>query len=161
MYRDAALLAALSFVVVGGIFTIHSHNPSNNNSKSFLYRFFQALRLISLLEPFIIIIIIIIMKFAAATTTTFLLAAAVVLTVSAEEYASFSWGELAVRLPKALSDHSATLDPATNLIYIAGGCGTCSSVKRICFLELQECISLISPCILLFFGPWFRLPQGQ
>lgn len=61
------------------------------------------------------------MKISDATVAVLLAAAA--RAVQAEEHQGFSWGELAVRLPEPLSDHTASLDPATKLIYIAGGCG--------------------------------------
>ncbi|KAG7341500.1 Kelch motif-containing protein [Nitzschia inconspicua] len=59
------------------------------------------------------------MKFAHIIVT-FLAASAS--TVRAEAHQNLGWGVLGVRLPEPLSDLSATLDPATNLIYIAGGC---------------------------------------
>jgi hypothetical protein len=42
--------------------------------------------------------------------------------VHADHDEAFSWGKLAVTLPKPLSDHSASLATSNGLIYIAGGC---------------------------------------
>jgi hypothetical protein len=61
------------------------------------------------------------MKLSNPVVAAFLLAVAS--SVHADEFKDFAWGELAVRLPKPLSDHTASLDPGTELIYIAGGCG--------------------------------------
>jgi hypothetical protein len=36
---------------------------------------------------------------------------------------NWGWAKLEARLPKALSDHSASLSPGNGLVYIAGGCG--------------------------------------
>jgi hypothetical protein len=62
------------------------------------------------------------MKFATSAITA-VLGFAVSSVHGEEEHSSLSWGELAVRLPKPLSDHSASLNPNADLIYIAGGCG--------------------------------------
>jgi hypothetical protein len=63
------------------------------------------------------------MKFSKSPVVAYLFIATA---VNAEEHKNFGWGKLAVRLPEPLSDHTATLDPATNLVYIAGGCGGCT-----------------------------------
>ena len=38
--------------------------------------------------------------------------------------ADYQWGTLSVRIPKTISDHSASYSPDNGLIYVAGGCGT-------------------------------------
>mmetsp|Transcript_4313 Transcript_4313/g.6803 ORF Transcript_4313/g.6803 Transcript_4313/m.6803 type:complete len:397 (-) Transcript_4313:312-1502(-) len=40
----------------------------------------------------------------------------------ADHDANFDWGTLKVRIPKSLSDHTATLSEKDGLIYLAGGC---------------------------------------
>jgi hypothetical protein len=36
----------------------------------------------------------------------------------------FQWGTLSIRIPKTISDHSASYSPDNGLIFVAGGCGT-------------------------------------
>jgi hypothetical protein len=59
------------------------------------------------------------MKFQLASIVTFFS----LLTVNAHLTHKLGWSLLDTRLPKPLSDHSASLSKDNGLVYIAGGCG--------------------------------------
>jgi hypothetical protein len=58
------------------------------------------------------------MKFLFSITLFSLLAPA-----SGQHNDNWGWAQLETRLPKALSDHSASFWPEYGMVYIAGGCG--------------------------------------
>ena len=59
------------------------------------------------------------MKFPCICASLLLAATGVIGHVDEENW---GWAELVVRLPRAVSDHTAVINPA-GVVYIAGGCG--------------------------------------
>ena len=65
------------------------------------------------------------MKFITAATALFGFCLTSYVDVSVSLHDEVEWTVLATKLPKPLSDHTASISVDDGKVYLAGGCGTC------------------------------------